>query len=72
MNPEEEALVAALALVAPSIGKWISGLIDHNDPNPTLTKRVRDILPSKSASQAAVDELRGFDMDAPLESTEDK
>lgn len=65
MNRAEEALVLALVAAAPGIGRWIGGLIDGNDSNPTATRRVRDILPEKSASQAAVDELRGFDLDDP-------
>jgi len=63
MTPAEEALIVALIGAAPGIGRWIGGLINGNDEHPMATQRVRDILPEKSASQAAVDELRGFALD---------
>lgn len=57
MNDLEEALIKALALASPGIGRWLGGLIAGSDTQPERTRRVADILPERSASQSVVDEL---------------
>lgn len=59
----EEAAVAAAASAAaaavPKFGQWLAGLIDGNDAAPALTKKIRDVLPVRSASAQAADDLHG-------------
>lgn len=56
LSDAEAGLLAALVGLVPSIGRWIECLAG-DDPE-TATRRVREILPERSASQAVADELR--------------
>lgn len=58
LSDKQVALVTSLVQAVPEIGRWIGGLFDGDDVDPAATKRVRDVLPEKSASQAVADELR--------------
>lgn len=58
MNDLEETLLKALVAATPGIGQWIAGLIDGEPQDQAQTRRVRDVIPERSASQAVADDLR--------------
>lgn len=50
-------LIGLAVKLAPSLGAWLSGLVDgKTDP---ISLRVADILPAKSASRQAQEDLGG-------------
>lgn len=56
LSDQEVALLAALVGAIPAIGRWVEGLVTGQ---PAAIRRVAEILPARSASQAVADELRG-------------
>lgn len=58
MGEAELAILKAAIEAAPAIAEWIGDLI-AGGAHPDDTRRVRDILPERSASQKAADELHG-------------
>lgn len=58
VDERTDALLRAVFAVVPGLARWIAGLIEGRDVDPEFTRRVRDILPARSASEAAADDLR--------------
>lgn len=58
MDEKELALLTAVIGAAPGIAQWISGMLDGKDVDPVGTLRVRDVLPARSASEAAIDQIQ--------------
>lgn len=60
---EEAALAVLKGLVAlaPTFGAWLADIIDRSGDDSPNTRRVRDILPVRSASRAVADALTGKD-----------
>lgn len=56
MTPAEEALLVAAIQAAPGIGQFIASVFNR-EPETAQTKRVREILPERSASQIVAEEL---------------
>jgi len=51
------AILKALVTSAPAFAAWLSGLLD-GEPTPSdFSRRVRDILPERSASRDAAEKL---------------
>jgi hypothetical protein len=55
LSDSEVALLAALVQSVPRIGQWIEGIFVGDE---RATRHVSDILPERSASQEAAEELR--------------
>jgi hypothetical protein len=55
LSDDEAGLLTALIGVVPAIGRLIERAMSGE---PEAVRRVRDILPERSASQATADELR--------------
>jgi len=55
LTAAEEALLRAAVAIAPGIGRLIARAISGDE---AAVRRVNEILPETSASQAAADELR--------------
>lgn len=51
------AILKGLVVVVPAFGRWLAGLLDGADERPDFSRRVRDVLPARSASRAAAEEL---------------
>lgn len=53
------AVLEGLVKALPSFASWLGGLLD-NEPEPSsFSRRVRDILPERSASREAADQVSG-------------
>jgi hypothetical protein len=51
------AVLKALAEAIPSFASWIGGLLDSEPEPSAFSRRVRDILPAKSESRQAAEDL---------------
>lgn len=58
LSDAELGLLTAIIGAVPTIGRWIGGLLSGEDTDPQATRRVRDVLPVKSASEQAADDIR--------------
>lgn len=56
LSDAETKLLTAIVGLVPNVGRWIESLA--GDEPEMATRRVRDVLPERSASQQAADELR--------------
>jgi hypothetical protein len=51
------AVLKGLATAVPSFASWLAGLLD-GEPSPSaFSRRVRDILPERSASREAAERM---------------
>lgn len=51
------AVLKTLATEIPAFASWLSGLLDgESEPSP-FSRRVRDVLPERSASRAAAEQI---------------
>lgn len=53
-------LVRGLVKSVPVFGSWLASVLDGDD-DPAVTRRVREVLPAKSASRQAVEDLGADD-----------
>ncbi len=56
---EEVALAVLKGLVSavPTFASWLSGLLDNEPEQSAFSRRVRDILPERSASREAAEQI---------------